>query len=620
MKHDNSNSTSIKLAASAVVFAGLYFGKPILVPIALAALLSLFLRPVVNFLERYVGRVGAVIVSVLLSIVLMGAAAYGMGAKIAGMASNVPVYKERIKLKAEALNRSTNKWVGAAIQFVSELNKDLGGKTESENPAENPTPGPVRVEAQGPHLSVSVMELAAGVLGPLLAPLETALIVLIFTIFILIQRDDLRNRVVRLAGTRKMHVTSRAFDEAGKKLSRYLLMQSVINFVYGCTIAVGLSSLGVTDGIVWGALAAILRFIPYIGTWIAAMPPFIVVLATTDGWQPAYILMLFLTLDVIFPTVVEPLIIGSGMGISPLSLLVAAVFWTWLWGPIGLLLSTPMTVCLAVMGKHAPQLRFLNILLTDKSVLDAKSRFYHRLISSNTADALRIADAERTRKSVVKVCDDLLVPVLALAERDLQAGRINDEKALMVRTIVAEWAKKECAHDALPDSVSGIPRNAANRFSAGDLKYLPEGAVLCVPAHNEADEITAQLFALVLHSQGVPAVALSVDQLAGEVLESISELKTGIVCLCALPPEATAHSRYLYKRIRADFPSIVILIGLWNRKSKPKESRRQVACAPSDGVVSSFADGLDYVNQNMVKLMLQFRNANDGSLRKKEVS
>jgi predicted PurR-regulated permease PerM len=616
-RRDNHNSIALTLAASAVVFAALYFGKAILVPIALAALLSLFLRPVVTFLERYVGRVGAVVASVALSIALMGAAAYGVGAKIANIASNMPIYKARIMSKTEALNRSTNKWIEALTKAIDDLSKNPRGKSDFEN-ATGVEAAPVLLEAPGPRLSA--VELATAVLGPLVAPFEVALIVLIFTIFILIQRDDLRNRIVRLAGARKMHATSRAFDEAGIKLSRYLLMQSVINLAYGLLLAGGLYSLGVADGIVWGMLAAILRFVPYVGTWIAALPPFLVLLATTDGWQPAYMILLFLILDVSFPMIVEPLVIGSGMGISPLSLLVAAVFWTWLWGFIGLLLSTPLTVCLAVAGKHLPQFRFLNILLTDKPVLDAKSRFYQRLLSLNTAGALEILTTERSRKSLLQICDQSLVPVLSYAERDLHAGRIDKEKARLVRTAVSEWAFKESRHDDAPDGPREPQDENDDRFSATDLKYLPEGAVLCIPAHNEADEVSAQLFAAILKSKGLPALALSVDQLAGEVLRSISERQAGVVCICALPPFATAHSRYLYKRIRTLFPAIVILVGLWNTRTTPEKSRRRLTCAPADGVVSTFAAGIAYLNQNMAALILQYRNApGEGSVQSKDV-
>ena len=552
------------------MLAALYFGKAILVPIVLSALLSLFLRPAVTFLERYVGRIGAVIASVTLSMVLMLAAGYGMGAKIAGMASDIPIYKERILLKVEALKQSTHRWVGDTIQVIDDFNNNLS----KSNVGNTKT---IVADSATPDTRLSVAGLAAAVLGPLVEPMEMGMIVLIFTVFILIQRDDLRNRIVRLAGTRKMHVTSQAFDEAGRKLSHYLLTQLLINLAYGFSMAIGLYGLGVQNSIVWGILAAVLRFVPYIGTWIAAIPPFVILLATTNGWQPAYVIGLVLFLDVVFPTAIEPLLIGSGMGISPLSLLVAAVFWSWMWGFAGLLLSTPLTVCLAVMGSNMPQLKFLDILLTNKAILDPKSHFYQQLLSLNRAGALDVINRERQSRSTLQICDDVLMPVLSSVERDLWAGRIDEERAQLVRTTVSEWVTKQNENNEAQASVKMAKVETSERFSALDLQYLPEGAILCIPAHNEADELTAQLFAATLKQNGLPASATSFDQLAGEVLRSISERQTGVVCICALPPFAVAHSRYLYKRIRTLFPAIVILVGLWDRKNCGK-FRRELEC------------------------------------------
>ncbi len=597
-------SRAIKLAAIAVVLASLYYGKAMLAPLALAVLLSLLLTPPVHFLERYIGRVAAVIVSAVLSIILLSSAGYGLGVKTVELASRLPQYKERIRRKTEHLKKSAGTWVGKTVDAISEITDEFAGQKPvvSANPGDSSTSA-LRIEPINPVV------LTTTILAPLLAPLETAVIVLIFSIYFLIQPDDLRNRLLRLAGKNKIHSTSHAFDEVGRKVSRFLLMQTVINLVYGAMIAAGMTALGFPDGIIWGGLVAIMRFVPYLGTWVAALPPFLILVATTDGWQPAYFLMLLLLMDLLFAFVVEPLVIGGGIGISPLSLLVAAVFWAWLWGPLGLLLSTPLTVCLAVMGKHVSALRFLNVLLTDKPVLNAKVRFYHQLLGANRSGALSLLKNEIQNKSYCQICDDMLLPVLALAKLDLRRGSINGEKASEVRELAAELVSEitENSGPAQNDSVQELPAREAP-FSLDGLKCLPEFAVLCIPAKSNADELAAALFARILRTNGLPAHEISADSSAIDVLNLIEERKAAIVCISALPHSATLHARVLFKRIRSRFPNIIILIGLWARTSSLERSRQRIGCAKIDGLVSTFEDGVKYLDGHLPQLIQKYRN------------
>ena len=580
------------------MLAALYYGKPILAPLSLAILLSLLLTPPVRLLERYIGRMAAVVVSAVLSIAILSSAGYGLGIKAVELASHLPEYSERIRHKSDALKKSTGAWFGKTIDAISEISQEFAGK-KNTGPI-SPLDGtliPMRVETVSPQ--INAVELTTTVLGPLLAPLETAVIVLIFSIYILIQPDDLRNRLLRLAGRNNIRATSHAFDEVSRKVSHFLVMQTVINLVYGALVAAGMTALGLSDGLVWGGLVALLRFVPYVGTWIAALPPFLILVAMTDGWQPIYLLMQFALLDLCFAFLVEPLVIGGGTGISPLSLLVAAVFWAWLWGPLGLLLSTPLTVCLAVMGKHIRALRFLNVLLTDKPVLNARVRFYHRLLADNRSTALDLLKTELHEESQIEMCDELLLPVISLTEADLHVERIDEERAKAVREMAAEViADAAASSDAKKNPLP---------FDAAELKLLSECSVLCIPAHSDADEFAAKIFANLLRERGVPAQELSSDIPAPDMLKAIEAKRASIILISALPPDALIQARKILKLIRRRFPNITIVIGLWSRKMNPRETRRRLDCSRTDNLVSTFAAGFECVDKSIVELLQKKR-------------
>jgi len=591
-------SRAIKIAALAVVMAALYYGKPMLAPLALAVLLSLLLTPPVHFLERYIGRLAAVIVSVVLTIVILSTAGYGLGVKAVQLASRIPQSKDKLIKKADRFKSYAGVWVSAAVDGFAELTQNkVAQDPDAVVPPPALPPPPVKVESLA--TKINPFELTASILGPLLGPLETALIVLIFSIYILIQPDDLRNRIVRLAGRKKIRSTSHAVDEVSRKVSHYIFMQTVINFVYGAMVAAGMSAMGLSDGIVWGGLVAILRFVPYLGTWLAALPPILLLIATTDGWQPLHLLMLFVILDLGFAFVIEPNVIGSGFGISPLSLLVAAIFWTWMWGPLGLLLSTPLTVCLAVMGKHISALRFLNVLLTDKPVLNARVRFYHRLIAQNRSTALALLKSELRDKTHCQLCDSMLLPVVGLSEMDQHYGRIDAKKAQSVRELAVEVIDAATKSEDEPSTVPNV--------SVSSLKVLPEFTVLCIPAHTSADELTARIFAEQLRARGIHAHEMTNNCSLDETLAIIAERRAEIVCISATPPNAVLQARTLYQTIRAQFPNCIIVIGLWARRSSSKESRLRIESAKSDGIVSTYAEGIAFIERQIPALIRKYK-------------
>jgi predicted PurR-regulated permease PerM len=580
----------------------------------LSVFLSLLLSPLVTVLQKILGRVAASILTVALTVALLAGAGYLVGIKTMDLAAMIPQYKTQIREKILKLTHSAA-IVGETVQAVQEIKKDI--VNDSAQSGSRGTPAkPVPVEAV--QISNDPLDWIGSLLGPLLSPLELLTIVIIFTIFMLIEKEDLRDRILRLAGTGDINLTSQAFDETATKIGRYLWIQSVINFGYGILVALGLYLLGIPDAPAWGVLVAVLRFVPYAGVWIAAAPPFFISLATTNGWQPAWILALFVVLEFTFPAFIEPFIVGAGVGISSLSLLVAAVFWTWLWGPVGLLLSTPLTVCLAVLGKYVPQLRFLNILLTNQPVLDPASRFYQRLLAGSPGEARQMVEKEYEQCSFAEVCDSVLLPTLVVAGEEHRNGRLGLEKMNLIRDtvseIIAEGAER-FAPASKPKEIKGaeetneVPSLETNAFKLSELNILPEGLILCVPAKDEADQIAAEMFTVLLGAKGIPARTVSVDSLAGEVLDIIEEGGAEMICISALPPRALMHARYLCKRIRARFPEKNLVVGLWNNRAPLDTLKHRLGCEKNESVVPSYWQALQQIEKTLPQFIFKHRNA-----------
>jgi predicted PurR-regulated permease PerM len=410
------------------------------------------------------------------------------------------------------------------------------------------------------------------VLGPLLGPVSTAALVIVFVIFMLLRLPDLRDRVISLLGSKNLRLTTEALDEAAKKVSKYLVMQTVINGFQGICTAAGLYLIGVPNSILWGALTMALRFVPYVGIWVAAALPVALSFALFDHWtQPAMVVALYVGLEVFSYMVLEPWLYGSRTGVSPIALLVAAAFWTWLWGPIGLLLAIPVTVVLVVMGKYIPQLAFLHVMLGDQPVLAPHERLYQRLLASNQdeADAL-IQQCVRTQ-SHVDVCDSVIVPAVQLAEDDYDRGTLPDAKRLLVFQHLEEWIDEYVDQREVPKVPPGNP-----------MAPIFGRSVLCVPAEDRADEISAKLLALLLLEQGAKA------RTAPNGWEEAA--KPDIVVVSALPPDAATAARRACKALRNRWHDVPIIVGLWNAVGDTERARQRLEAAGADQVCLSFAE------------------------------
>jgi methylmalonyl-CoA mutase cobalamin-binding subunit len=395
----------------------------------------------------------------------------------------------------------------------------------------------------------------------------------------LIDRENLRNRLLRLMGEQKLQATTKAIDDAGYRVSRYVLLQFAVNAGFGAIVSLGLWLLGVHSPLLWGALGLLLRFLPYIGPAIAALMPFAVAVAESDGWRtPLSVLGLFAVTEAIVGNIVEPMLYGVHTGLSAVALLVSAVFWTVVWGPVGLVLSTPLTVCLSVLGRHSPQFEFLNVVLGDEQVLTPEVIFYQRLLALDQQDALNVLESLGKNKPLIAIFDQIVIPALAMAERDRQTGQLEAKREDFIVQSIYEFVTELTEADAKP---------MANR-------ELRRTRVFCVPAHDAADEIAAAMCAHFLTQEGFPAIAFPVTDLPGEMVSSLGCQSDDVVCISAVPPFAAGNARKVAKTLAGE-GAPAIIAGLWSYE-KPGEVRMQrLAKSLSGSVATSLAEAVAQV-------------------------
>jgi hypothetical protein len=437
-------------------------------------------------------------------------------------------------------------------------------------------------------------------LGPLAGPLETIAIVVIFTAFILMKREDLRNRVIRLGGQGRLSAITEALDDASHRLSQYLVLQFLVNAVYGIVFGVGLYLIHVPHALLWGALAAVLRLVPYIGTWIAAAFPIAVALASFPGWSHAVLsLGLFLILELSIANMLEPWLYGSHTGISAFAILVAAVFWTMLWGPAGLILSTPLTVCLMLLGRYVPQLDFLEVLLGDEPVLKPEEHFYQRLLAMDQEEARNVAENYLQENSLESLYETVLVPALRLAEEDRHMGVFDDCRSAAIMQSARELLEdleNGSAENRLVEDRAAAGDGSTNEGNGSGGSLLPDrqfaaARVACIPARDDADELVGMMLADLLRQAGNNSTCIAI----GAVDDMLAQVQLGgfqIVCISALPPFAVGQARSLCKRLRARFPDQVIIVGLWQFAGGVPKAQERIGPSCIDAVATSLSEAL----------------------------
>lgn len=579
-----SNRLSM-IAGGALIVAILYFGREVLVPIALAVFVAFVLAPIVRLLEKWkLPRVVAVALTVGVATVSLGALGWLVEQQAVEVASNLHDYKANVIRKLSVLRPSKQSAISKAGSAIEELGKEISKPTEAgaEEVVQPATPlsTPMIVKlVEEPTPPITYLR---DMLGPVLARIATGLMVIVFAIFMLLRREDLRNRLIRLIGEREMHLTTPAFDDAARRLSRYLLTQSVVNAGVGAVVGTGLFLIGMPNAALWGFIIAILRFVPYVGTWIGAAFPILLSIAVTEGWrEPLFVAGVVIGAEVIGGSFVEPLLVGSGTGLSPLAVLTSAVFWAWLWGPIGLVLSTPIAVVLSVVGRHVRSLAFLNILLGDEPVLTHEARFYQRLLAGDHEESTRIVEEFAKDKESVEVDDLLLIPALRLAENDRHRGELDEQQEQAVRDTIG----------AIIEDLGSQPVPAAVESEEG---LLP---IICVPARDHADELSARILEKALRARGHSVETLSSRQTAREIVVDLSKRPPSVLCICALPPSALLHTRVLWQQLRIRCPQHRIVVGLWDDKLDRQLVRSRLGDVPAEAIATTVRAASDRLQE-----------------------
>jgi predicted PurR-regulated permease PerM len=564
----------VPLVTGVVVVAALYFGKDVLVPIVLAVLLAFVLAPIVGLLKRLrLGRTLSVIVAMLAALSVIGMTGVVIGQQVAALATDLPRYAQRIEAKVSALGRSS---IGKLPEQISRVARRFDTTT--------PTPPATRIERRAKPIPVEVHEppetawqTARRLLAPIIGPLETFIIVLVVAIFVLLQREDLRDRAIRLFGSSDLHRTTQAIDEAAGRLSRYFLTQLLLNSLFGAAISLGLYWIGIPSPFLWGLLAGLMRFVPYVGAFLAALPPLLLAVGAEPGWTSAILVAgLFITTEPIMGYVVEPLIYGHSTGLSPIAVIVAAIFWTWLWGPIGLLLSTPITLLLVVMGRHVPQLEFIDVLFGDRPALTPVESFYQRMLAGDDDEVLQQAEQLLKDRSLSAYYDEVVVPGLRLALADRRRGVVTRQCVDAIVEATRELVDSLADHDDVDpaaDEAAAEPAPASLAEQAVPSPPPPDAtpsraSVLCIVGSGPADPAIAAMLAQLLEKHGQHARI-------GEPGDRHKPDPDVVILTGAEFRAGSPRWRRLEERVRQLWPEARLLHGL----VRPNSPRQEECCA-----------------------------------------
>jgi predicted PurR-regulated permease PerM len=583
-RKSGSNETAqlLRVVTAVVVVAALYVGRTVFIPLALALLLALLLGPAMGYLGRLrVPRLLAVLLVVVVLCSVAGGLAWKGSAEFTDLANQLPIYEGTLETKISTLSVLRNSDFSRVSNAVSDLEKELfktaPGSPQQDHSRKNPVLGssfarPMAVEVVPPSDTLAALETMIGPMGALG-------MIGIFTIFILIGREDLRNRFVHLASGGRLTVMTQALDEAASRIQRYLFLQSVVNAGFGAILGAGLYLVGIPNAWLWGVLAGILRFLPYVGVPIAAFVPVLLALAIFPGWGPAWgTLAFFFVLELVVGNLIEPWLYGAQVGLSALAILVAAVFWTLIWGFPGLILSTPLTVTLVVMGRYVPSLNFLRILLGDQPEISRSSLYYQRLLASDQSEARQVLEQYLKEKSLEELYGDVLIPALSMVEQDRHRNELDEATQSFIMQSTRELIEE--FDDSGNAEVTPLPSQTTD--------------VLCLPARDEADEIIALLLSQVLVRNGFSAHALSVGTMA-ELLSAVTDAAPDVVCISALPPFAIDHARALYQKLRSRMPESDIVICLWHYEGDMEKTVRRLKISDAQSVQTTLGEVLEHI-------------------------
>ncbi len=560
-----------RLATFALCVAILEFAQEVLVPVAFAALLAFLLSPAVVRLTRAgLPRTVAIITTVTLAFAALGAIGWLVTAQAMSLAKELPNYEQNLQKKISDLKHpnapeGVTRMVGMVENLRRELQSGVPDKPVTPQSPNETRPVPVEVRPTEP----TPWQLAGDILQPVLRPLGTAGIVIVFVVAMLFQREDLRDRFIRIVSAGQLNVATQAIDDAASRVSRYLGMQLVVNATYGVPIGVGLWLIGIPNALLWGLLATLLRFIPFVGPWIAATFPLALAIAVDPGWMSLlYTGALFIVMELVSNNVIEVMLYGASTGISNFALLVAAVFWTWLWGPAGLVLSTPLTVCLLVLGNYVPGMAFLRMLLGSEPVLSPPAQFYQRMLAMESEEMFDVAAKALGEHSLEEFYEQVFVPALLMSEEDRHRGALPETRQRFIFE-----ASRELIDDLEQQDESAPPLAPATG--------APVVAIL--PARDAADEVVARMLAHLLRRRGIVAAVRPLDA----ALAPDARMAERVVIISALPPSATAAARQACWRVHHRHPTAHIIAGVWQHRATVEELNKRLGPARPDVVVSA---------------------------------
>ncbi|HEY7306956.1 MAG TPA: AI-2E family transporter [Bryobacteraceae bacterium] len=576
------------LTALAVI-ACLYFGREVLIPFTLTLLITFLLAPSVLWLERLrLGRIGSVFIVLAVTYAGAGALLWTGAQQFSGILEKLPEYQANIHRKVEKIrNPITSSKLSRAFSSLQTMTEELsvsGSTPEKKRHPESSAlrqskatqapaePVPVRIvkpkEPIGPFAFVNTSSLAH--LGAAIFAIA------VLTLFMLLRRRDLRDRIFRLFGRSRINIVTETMNDAGQRVSRYLLAQFLINSAFGLLLGTGLFFLGVPYPLFWGAAATVLRFIPYVGTLTAGICPFVLALAVQEGWKrPLLTLALWAGVELGIASVLEPWVYAARSGISSLAILLSAAFWTVLWGPIGLIVATPLTVCLVVLGRHIPQLEFLYILFGDEPALAPEASYYQRLLARNEDEARDVLLDSLKTKPLVELYDSVLIPALSLIENDRHSGTLDEEREKFIYQVSREI-------------IEDLPEEVPTEQEEPRHSRLP---ILCVPARDEADELAGFMLSQVLRQAGYEARAIPAGFMK-DMLAVVMREKPAIVFVSVVPPYAVSHARSICRRVRQKLSAVKLVIGLWGLRTEEADPQERLGTECAEHVVTSLSQAI----------------------------
>ncbi len=585
--HVDDTLKSVKLwltfAGGVLVVAVLYWAQAVLVPFALAILLAFVLTPPVNWLQRWVGRVPAVLLVVTLVFAVLGLAGFGLTWQMNHLVEDLPGYRANIRTKIADVRLAGR---GSGVEKLQETLEGIKSGVETSRASKGTVSRPLVVTS-----SQVTGFLGFEWLGPVVGPLTTAGLVAAMVVFMLLERRDLRDRLIGLIGHGQLATTTKAFDEAGSRVSRQLLMQSLVSLLYGIAVFVGLYFLHVPYPLVWATLGAAFRFIPYIGPVLGAGAPILVSLAALEGWTgPAIVLAMFVGLELFTNLVLETVLYAGAVGVSQVVLLVSVAFWTWLWGPLGLLMASPLTVCVVVLGKHVPGLGFVGLLMDDTAALAPEYGFYQRLVARDQSEAAELIDTHIKTGPPASVYDALLLPALSYAERDRLEHRLSAEEEAAVidatRELIADAAEIIRRHaETEPPATAADPSPLGPREPLRVLGYAVNGA---------ADEVALAMLAHLIDDLPIAMEITAARMQAVELVSLVRDRKLSVVCFADLPPSSSSKTRYLVRRLHSTLPELRIAVGRWAPPALADESSQTLLDAGADHVASLLIESRNY--------------------------